>query len=423
MSSLQHRNLEQYITTCSQSQFTGLFVFDGLNGCQWNLRFLFGRLIGDSGGCHPYKRWRRQLRQYAPDLNPNYLESLNLGSNQMWSYQLVSILLEQKVINRRQAIAMIRGSAIEVLFDLAEQESTKRHANLAPLSYSIFPEDDLALQHTQVFPLKVDYLWENVERQVQAWFGAELDPYHPNLAPIITNREQLQQRLSETSFAHLSTLLKEKSTLRDISLAIGKDVVSVARLFKPYVRSGEIDLIEQPDDLAFKTSDLKAQSSRSQGVTQAIGSLGSKNKSSARKPKQNGKLNVAYIDDSPIDSKTMKQILIEHNLNPFLISDTVNAIPTLLEISPSLIFLDLVMPVANGYEICAQLRRTSKFKNTPIIIVTSSDGVIDRVRAKLVGADGFIAKPIAKDIVADILQQYLYIAPSKLVPLTGLASA
>lgn len=416
MRALKHRTLSQYIKVCSQKQFTGLFVFDGLNGCQWNLRFLYGRLIGDSGGFHPVKRWRRQLRQYAPHLNSNDLANLNLDSSQMWSYQLVSKLLERKAIDRKQAIAMVQGSAIEVLFDLAEQESTRRHTNLESLSYSIFPEDDLALQYTQVLPLKVDYLWEIAERQIEAWFEAELDFYHPNLSPIITNREQLKQKLSEVSYTNLSTLLNENNTLREISLAIGKDIVSVAKLLKPYIRSGEIDLIEKPDDIVLKTSAVQATKSKSQVTGRSIESLAPRNKPSARMSKQHGQFNVAYVDDSPIDIKTMQRILSEHRLNPVLINEPVNAIPTLIEVSPSLIFLDLVMPVANGYEICAQLRRISQFKNTPIIIVTSSDGVVDRVRAKLVGSTGFMSKPIAKDEVASILQRYLNIPRSNIVP-------
>ncbi|MEO0869229.1 MAG: response regulator, partial [Cyanobacteria bacterium J06642_11] len=65
----------------------------------------------------------------------------------------------------------------------------------------------------------------------------------------------------------------------------------------------------------------------------------------------------------------------------------------------------LVMPIANGYEVCAQIRRISAFKNTPVIIVTANDGLADRVRAKVVGASGFMSKPINEKRVLKVLKK------------------
>ena len=79
----------------------------------------------------------------------------------------------------------------------------------------------------------------------------------------------------------------------------------------------------------------------------------------------------------------------------------------LLEQKPDLIFLDLVMPIANGYEICSQIRRISAFKDTPIIILTSNDGIVDRVRARMVGATDFLAKPIEREKVLRVAHRYL----------------
>ena len=62
---------------------------------------------------------------------------------------------------------------------------------------------------------------------------------------------------------------------------------------------------------------------------------------------------------------------------------------------------DLVMPIANGYEVCSQIRRISSLKEIPVIIVTSNDGIADRVRARLVGASGFLGKPIDPDKFPD----------------------
>ena len=116
---------------------------------------------------------------------------------------------------------------------------------------------------------------------------------------------------------------------------------------------------------------------------------------------------VVYVDDSPADSRVLAEIIRGAGYNYSNISEPLDAIPTLLELKPRLIFLDLVMPLTNGYELCAQIRRTSLFRKTPIIIVTNNDGIIDRVRARIVGASGFFAKPVQQKRVLKVLDKYL----------------
>ena len=111
--------------------------------------------------------------------------------------------------------------------------------------------------------------------------------------------------------------------------------------------------------------------------------------------------------DSHFDCLVMGQILTQAGCQFSNIRDPLQALPILIEHKPDLIFLDLYMPVMNGYEICVHIRRVLMFKETPVIIVTSSDGLVDRVRAKLIGATGFIAKPIEPEKVLTTLQQHL----------------
>ena len=116
---------------------------------------------------------------------------------------------------------------------------------------------------------------------------------------------------------------------------------------------------------------------------------------------------VVYIDDSPADSQVMAKIVREAGYGYDNISEPLDAIPVLLELRPKLIFLDLVMPFTNGYEVCGQIRRTSTFRKTPIIIVTNNDGIIDRVRARIVGASGFFSKPVNEKRVLKVLNKHL----------------
>lgn len=120
-----------------------------------------------------------------------------------------------------------------------------------------------------------------------------------------------------------------------------------------------------------------------------------------------GESMVVYVDDSPADSQAMATIVRGAGYGYDNISEPLNAITRLLELKPKLIFLDLVMPFTNGYELCGQIRRISAFRKTPIIIVTNNDGIIDRVRARFVGASSFFSKPVKEERVIKVLKKYL----------------
>lgn len=122
---------------------------------------------------------------------------------------------------------------------------------------------------------------------------------------------------------------------------------------------------------------------------------------------QLGCTTVAYVDDNSADSRTMAEIVQGAGYNYVNISDPLQILPQLIEHSPQLIFLELALPVANGYELCAQIQRISSLKETPIIIVTNNDRIADRVRAKLVGASDFLSKPIKVKSVLKVLIKYL----------------
>lgn len=116
---------------------------------------------------------------------------------------------------------------------------------------------------------------------------------------------------------------------------------------------------------------------------------------------------VVYVDDNPLDSQAMAKIIEGAGYGYSNISEPLKALPLLLEIRPKLIFLDLVMPYTNGYEMCSQIRRASVFEKIPIVIVTNNDGIIDRIRARFVGASGFFSKPVRADRVVKVLLKHL----------------
>jgi DNA-binding response OmpR family regulator len=103
----------------------------------------------------------------------------------------------------------------------------------------------------------------------------------------------------------------------------------------------------------------------------------------------------------------MQQICAHAGYRFISIQDSFKALPDLISNKPDIIFLDLGMPIVNGYEICSQIRRVSILKDIPVIILTGRDGLIDRMRAKVVGATAFLTKPIdIEEIVTTLMHNF-----------------
>ena len=219
-----------------------------------------------------------------------------------------------------------------------------------------------------------------------AWQVAKVADRSPDLAPTIRQREALKNKTSPQVYQNLSQLLDGNQTLRDLSVRMKRDVVTVTRSLMPYVQMGFVQLVA--------VSDIAPPASAP--VVQKL--------FATKAPKRP---TIACIDDSPIICETMESIITEAGYNFVREMDGLRAIAILLSRKPDLIFLDLVMPNTNGYEICSQLRRLSFFKHTPIVILTGKDGIVDRVRAKMVGSTDFLAKPANPEQVLATIDKYV----------------
>ena len=119
------------------------------------------------------------------------------------------------------------------------------------------------------------------------------------------------------------------------------------------------------------------------------------------------KLLIAYIDDSISAYKNIELFLTQQGYQSYGVQDPLKIMTTLIKHKPDLIFLDLSMPMANGYEICQQIRRTPSLQDVPVVILTAKDGLFDRMRAKAIGANEFLSKPIAHTDIIRVLEKYL----------------
>ena len=116
---------------------------------------------------------------------------------------------------------------------------------------------------------------------------------------------------------------------------------------------------------------------------------------------------VACIDDSLTILKSIKRFLDEDNFSVVMINDPVKALMQILRSKPDLILLDVEMPNLDGYELCSLLRRHSAFKNIPIVMVTGRTGFIDRAKAKMVRASGYLTKPFTQSELLKVVFKHI----------------
>jgi chemotaxis family two-component system response regulator PixG len=337
-----------------------------------------GSIIWGTGGVHPHRRLRRHMAQNFPQVD---LQSLqwrwqNLSINN-WDYQLFRTLHQMQKIEWSQINTIVENTVTEILFDII-QEAHCTHVFCDRRSEVVL-DAPIILTNTEIIR-RTYQLWQN-------WVKADLAKISPNLAALLSQPEQLQHQVSQSIYKNFITLFNGNYTLRDIAVKFKQDILPTTRFLLPYINQGQIQLKSVPDWYI----------NLSHNTDQSVG-----------KPLiQHRNQLVACVDDSLQLGRTLGKIIIDNGLRFLHIQDSTQALVNLIEQKPDLIFLDLMMPCTSGYEICAQLRKISFFANTPIIILTGSNGIFDRTRAKVVGSTDFLNKPIVVDQVMAMLNKYL----------------
>jgi two-component system, chemotaxis family, response regulator PixG len=116
---------------------------------------------------------------------------------------------------------------------------------------------------------------------------------------------------------------------------------------------------------------------------------------------------IFCIDDSPTVLNAIKSFLDEQMFSVVGVTDSLKALMHIMRAKPDLILLDISMPNLDGYELCSLLRKHSYFKNTPVIMVTGKTGFIDRAKAKMVKASGYLAKPFTQGDLLKVIFQHI----------------
>ncbi len=108
-------------------------------------------------------------------------------------------------------------------------------------------------------------------------------------------------------------------------------------------------------------------------------------------------LKVLVIDDSKTIRRTAETLLSKEGCTVYTAVDGFDALAKIADHHPDVIFVDIMMPRLDGYQTCSLIKHNKVFRNTPVIMLSSKDGLFDRARGRIVGSEQYLTKPFTKD--------------------------
>ena len=115
---------------------------------------------------------------------------------------------------------------------------------------------------------------------------------------------------------------------------------------------------------------------------------------------------VMVIDDSNTIRRSAEIFLQQAGCEVLLAEDGFDALAKIADHRPDVIFVDIMMPRLDGYQTCALIKKNSRYQATPVIMLSSKDGLFDRARGRLVGSDEYLTKPFSKDTLLQAVERH-----------------
>jgi twitching motility two-component system response regulator PilG len=343
----------------------------------WFVFFLNGRIIYAADAGTSLTRLTDYLRHYRRDGALEKISTGAIATTNAPEYGYLWALLENHLLSPAQARSIIQSMVRETLFDLL---SLHQGSFIFEISPALAP---------QLTTLEIAPLLATTVTQVQEW--KQLHPLiqSPDQCPVINNPEALQQILSPITFKVFQRYANGNTSIRQISRYLNRDILTVARAIYAYVQKGVIQMIDSPPEDVGDSS-AKPGRTRDRVFWQQV-----------RSPR------VVCIDDGVTIRETVERILNHQGYKASTIENPLDALSLVFQIKPDLILCDIAMPELDGYEICAMLRKSTAFRQIPIVMLTGKDGFIDRVKARMVGATDYLTKPFGENELLMLVEKYV----------------
>lgn len=443
---LRPPSLLRHLTNCSENVCLQAFSQSVI----WTIYIENGKIIYATHSIEPFDRLERHLRRLSnqvPTLNKDIRAQVRLKFESDTptealnhrEYEAICWLTSQNYLQIPQAALLIQELVKEVIESFLLIKDGSYELNTLDNKLRVLGK------------LSVEKLLDYSQERLQHWRSFAPQITSPFQRPYLLIQGNANRNELPDIHKKLADWMKGFS-LRHLAVIMNQDELHLTHSLYPYILNGSI-LLHEPDppfDKLPNTIDdrLKAQVYHHQlnkyqvvdirllqnkvtpinNVILPITNLVDNEKESqvspskqeispdltaATKPSHNyrkGKPNAATrkkdhtivsVDDSPTFLKEISRFLEDENFSVVTINDPVKAVMLIIRYKPDLILLDLHMEGIDGYELCRIIRNNSMFKKTPIIMVTGSKGIVDKVKARLVGASGYLTKPFTR---ADLLK-------------------
>ena len=359
-----------FVETYGANYANPSYELDCSTGKSWFVFFLNGQIIYAGDSCGNLARLQDYLRRYNIDQSPYLTDVSTIATINAPEYGHLWALLENRVLTAAQGRSIVQSMVHETLFDLL---SLHQGSFIFELGYALSP---------QLTTLEIGSLVAKIMKQVQEWKQFHPHIQSPDQCPAIADAEQLRQTLSLSARTTLERWVDGKTSLRQMARYLNRDISAVARAIYPYIQQGIVHLSAPPaEDFTHSNKDLQLKGHKV--------------------PR------IVCIDDGITLRKTVEYILSQQGYEVTAIGNPLKALSLVFQLKPTLILCDITMPELDGYEICAMLRKSSAFRETPIIMLTGKDGFIDRVKAHMVGATDYLTKPFGEVELLTLVEQYV----------------
>ena len=340
--------------------------------------------------------WLDQKSQELLDIQPENIQSI-----QYFEYQIICYLVEQKYLEDWQA---------QILIKQLTQDAIESFLSLAGGAVRI----DRELFEIPVFcKLEPKATIESCQLRLKTWKLLSPLIVSPHQRPYIVSQEAFfntnnSDTISPRLKTKLGALLRGYS-IRHIAAILQQDELDFARFLHPYVSNQSI-ILRAPESPFDRLSGLEDPSlQKLKGLEPLKNTSLNLSTPYGTKSKEVNKTRpvIACVDDSPNTLDQIERFLGEENFSVFKFLEPIKATFQLKRLKPDMILLDLTMPTISGYELCRMLRRLPGFEEIPVVMVTGKKGIINKTRAKLVGATDYLEKPFNRASLLDVISRNL----------------
>ncbi|MCC5631513.1 response regulator [Nostoc sphaeroides] len=451
---LRPLSLLRQLSNCSDS--TCLQALS--NSVSWSIYLEQGRITYATHSVEPFDRLERHLRRlsrqiplltsevrvqlrlmFEPDSHTQLIEDDSNSRSHPPEYQAISWLINQQHLHSTQAAVLIQELVQEVIESfLLIKEGTYELAE--PLE--IMP---------RICRLEVEKIIERCQVRLQSWQAFVPQISSPYQRPYLLINSKFEKQDLPKLQPDLTNWMKGFS-LCHLAVILNQNEIQLARILYPYILEGAIilheadppydklpklfeeqsliskfipKLVDTKKELNITFNSYQDISEENIAPVQRLPEISAPSKENFQEATLSNNINpacqtvtaatvtaqkvhkIVSVDDSPTILKEISRFLENENFSVVTINDPVKAVLSIIRHKPDLILLDLNMLGIDGYELCRIIRNNSIFQNTPIIFVTGNKGVLDKVKAKLVGASGYLTKPFTRAELLKIIFMHL----------------